>query len=70
MYDLPGLEPLRKAQRLSRAELAERAGLTVVTVWNLETGKRRARPQTVYALADALGIPPMDLVLPSEGDHD
>jgi predicted ATPase/transcriptional regulator with XRE-family HTH domain len=46
---------------LSQEELAERAGLTVSAVSQLERGaRRRPKPRTVRALAEALGLAPAD----------
>ena len=51
------LRRLRVAAGLSQEALAERAGLSVQAVGALETGKRRRPyPNTVSALADALGL--------------
>ena len=59
--DPPVLGPLLRALRLeaglSQAELAERAGLSVRAIADLEQGRRRSPyPQTVRQLADGLGL--------------
>ncbi len=47
----------RLAVPLSQAELAERSGLSVREVADIERGRRRAcRPSTTRALADAFGL--------------
>ena len=48
---------LRRAQNLSQAQLADRAGVSRVTMNRIE--KSRGTPQTpvLFALADALGVP-------------
>src|SRR6185312_1533387 len=51
------LRRLRVAAGLSQEALAERAGLSVQAIGALETGKRRRPyPNTIAALADALGL--------------
>lgn len=51
------LRRLREQASLSQEELAERAGLTAKAVGALERGeRRRPYPNTVRALADALGL--------------
>lgn len=45
----------RKAKGYSQAELAKRAGITRVTVSNIETGKVKVvKSETLMKLADAL----------------
>jgi transcriptional regulator with XRE-family HTH domain len=55
-----------RAQRLrhglTQAELAERAGLTQVTISKLESGRQAARPGTLRKLARALHIRIPDLI--------
>lgn len=52
------LRSLRQAASLSQEELAQRARLSVKAVGALERGERlRPYPNTVRALADALGVP-------------
>src|ERR1022692_2164111 len=47
----------RRSAGLSQAELAERSGLSVRAVSNLERGRTRCpHPDTVHQLADALGL--------------
>ena len=47
----------RRSAGLSQAELAERSGLSVRAVSNLERGRTRCPyPDTVHQLADALGL--------------
>ncbi len=51
------LRQLREAAGLTQEELAERAGLTPKGIGALERGDRkRPYPNTVRALADALGL--------------
>src|SRR5581483_9917064 len=52
------LRRARLAIRISQEELAERTGLSVRAIGDLERGRtRRPYPRTVRVLADALGIP-------------
>ena len=53
---LPGLLACRLGARLSQRELAKRAGLARETLGRLEGLSRRAQPETVEALARALGV--------------
>ena len=57
---------LREERFLSMAELAEQAGISKNTLFRIETGNYSAIPRTVRKLADALGVPPGDLVTPDE----
>ena len=52
---------MRLARGLSQQQLAERSGLSVRAVSDLERGQRsRPRPETVRMLADALQLAPDD----------
>lgn len=62
----PGrLAELRISKLLTRQELAERAGLTMVSVAKLETGERRPSVKTLRQLCEALDCQPGDLLKPS-----
>lgn len=50
------LHNARKAQRLTQAELASRAGIWQRTVSNIETGASRAKIDTIFALLAALDL--------------
>ena len=52
----------RKRRGMSQTTLAERAGLSRDSIYKLEMGLRSARLGTLFALADALGIDPCDLL--------
>lgn len=57
---LPNLGRERKRRRLSRAELAVRAGVSPTTVWRLEAERRprqSAQARVAGKLAAALGVP-------------
>lgn len=56
------LKSLREQQVLSLQELADKAGVSKNTVWNIEHGKNRAYPRTIRKLATALGVEPQELV--------
>ncbi len=57
------LKQLREKQRLTKADLAEKAGLTYRTVHDLEEGRRpRIQKTTLIALAEALGVGPESLL--------
>src|SRR2546429_6747540 len=54
----PLLKRARRAAHLTQAQLAERAGFSVVYVSMLERGARQPQRTTMDALADALGLSP------------
>ena len=56
------LKALREMRVMERWELAERTGLSYSTISQIETDKRTARARTVKRLADALGVPPSELI--------
>jgi transcriptional regulator with XRE-family HTH domain len=60
------LAALRKAQGLTQADLAARAGIAQPYLSTLERGNTSATLRTVYDLATALGVGPADLFEPSE----
>lgn len=62
MPKLPRLRELREAAFLSQAELAQRAGVSRVTIVDLEAGRAEARWTTGRKLAEALGVAPTDLI--------
>ncbi len=51
----------RFAARLTQAQLCERSGVAQSTISNLESGKRDASDQTIFALARTLGVDPLKL---------
>ncbi len=59
---LPGLRELRRRRGLSQREVAEMAGITQGTVWQLETGRRGAYPRTTKRLCMALQVAPEELI--------
>lgn len=50
------LAALRSQRNLSQEELATKAGLSRVALANIEGGKSQPKPDTLYALADALEV--------------
>lgn len=47
---------LRKQQRLTQNELAERAGMNSQTISTAELGKKALRPENIVRLSHALGV--------------
>jgi transcriptional regulator with XRE-family HTH domain len=56
------LQRLRKARGLTLAELADRLGVSKPTVWAWEQGRSRPIEERIAALAEALGVPPGELL--------
>lgn len=54
---------------LTQEQLAERAGVTVKTIYNLEAGERWPQARTRSAIEEALQWRPGDLVRIGEGDE-
>jgi transcriptional regulator with XRE-family HTH domain len=52
----------RAAKKLSRQELAEAIGMTVVSIGRLETGKQRIGSTLLYVIADALNVDLQELL--------
>jgi transcriptional regulator with XRE-family HTH domain len=60
------VEKYRKARRLSRAALAEKAGLHQTYIGLLERGKRSPNLDTAQAIAKSLGRPLSRLITEAE----
>ena len=58
---LPHLRAWRESRALTQIELADKAGLSNVTISAAETGNR-IRVRTARKIAEALGITPQDLI--------
>jgi transcriptional regulator with XRE-family HTH domain len=58
------LRELREERGFSQHSLAEKSGVGRSTIAALETGERGAHPNTVHALAGALGVEVLDLYRP------
>lgn len=48
------LKAARRAAKISREDLADRAGIAVTTVWRLETGRHAPRPSRWAWIVQAL----------------
>jgi transcriptional regulator with XRE-family HTH domain len=57
---------LRQEHFWSRRELAQRSGVSEQSIWRYEHGLAAPLGRTVRALADALGVPPLELASPGE----
>jgi transcriptional regulator with XRE-family HTH domain len=55
------IKALIAASSLSRQAICERVGITTAYLSMLERGKRRVGPDKAAALAEALGVHPVDL---------
>ena len=56
------LKELRTSAGLSQEELADRAGLHRTYISSIERGQRNVTLENIFALAEALGATPADLV--------
>lgn len=57
------LKALRASKVLTLQELSDESGVTLNTIWRLESGyNKSARPSTIRKLASALGVEPSELV--------
>ncbi len=65
----PLLKRSRRAARLTQAQLAERAGFSVVYISMLERGARQPQRTTVALLADALVLTPIELAALEAAAH-
>ncbi len=64
MHGVPGLKKARQRAGKTQAELAILAGLHVVSISRLETGKMNARVRTIEKLADILECSVRELMFP------
>lgn len=55
------IRALRQERGLSQERLAELAGVHRTYLSSLERGERNVSLDNIYAIADALGVPPADL---------
>jgi DNA-binding XRE family transcriptional regulator len=51
------VDRLAEQKGLTRRDLAERVGITPVSLWQFLMGKARPRLETAGRMADALGVP-------------
>lgn len=56
------LREVRERKFLSQQELADRAETTKANISRLERGEQQPRPSTIRKLAEALGVPPEELI--------
>jgi transcriptional regulator with XRE-family HTH domain len=56
------LKRIRGIRVLSRKELAKQSDVNESTIYRAESGQTKLRPSTVRKLAQALGVPPDELV--------
>ena len=61
-FDRVRLVHLREAAVLTQRELAQKAGVALLSVHKIERGTQEPRPATIRKLARALGVRPQDLV--------
>ena len=59
---------LRKEKKLSQQALAERAGISLITIQNYEGMRRWPSPEFVSVIAKALGVPESELFLDSDSE--
>ncbi len=59
---LTGLREIRRRRALTQRQLAARAGTGQGTISKLERLERSAYARTVLKLAEALGVPPAELM--------
>ena len=60
--DVPHLRQLRRQAILTQEQLAHKSGVARDTISKLETGQRRAYPQTIQRLAASLEVEPRELI--------
>jgi transcriptional regulator with XRE-family HTH domain len=61
--DMDRLKALRASKVLTLQELSDESGVTLNTIWRIESGyNKSARPSTIRKLASALGVEPSELV--------
>jgi len=56
------LKRIRETRVLSRKDLAKQSDVDASTIYRAERGQTKLRPSTVRKLAQALGVPPDELV--------
>ena len=66
----PRLRRVRRSQDITQAALAERTGVAVSTVVRIEKGQVTPQIETVFKIADVLGVDPKWLIGgDGEGGH-
>ncbi|MCK4369072.1 MAG: helix-turn-helix transcriptional regulator [Dehalococcoidales bacterium] len=56
------LKQIRETRVLSRKDLAQQSNVDESTIFRAERGQTKLRPSTVRKLAQALGVPPDELI--------
>ncbi len=56
------LKRIRETRVLSRKDLARESDVDESTIYRAERGQTKLRPSTVRKLAEALGVPPDELI--------
>lgn len=67
---IPHLEEWRRYRVLSAIELAAMAGVSNSFIGHLEAGRKRAAPETIGRIADALGVTREQLIRTRPPQHD
>jgi transcriptional regulator with XRE-family HTH domain len=56
------IRELRKERRMSQTELAEKAGVALMTISRLERGEHDPHTRTLWQIARGLGVPLLELM--------
>jgi XRE family transcriptional regulator, regulator of sulfur utilization len=56
------IRELRKEQRMSQTELAQKAGVALMTISRLERGEHDPHMRTLVRIARSLGVPLLELI--------
>lgn len=56
------IRELRKERRMSQTELAEKAGVALMTISRLERGEHDPHMRTLWRIARSLGVPVVELI--------
>lgn len=70
MSKINKIKAARKAKGIKARQLAEMVGLTPASISKIERGLGGVRPTTAKKIADALGIPVVDVLFPSAEDEE
>ncbi len=62
----PRLRRVRRARDVTQAQLAEQTGFAISTIGRIEKGRESPRIETLFKLAQALGIDPKVLTFGDE----
>ncbi len=56
------IKELREEDQITQAKLAQRCGIDVRSIQRIESGDYSINLRTVFALSEAFGMPPYDLL--------